>query len=471
MEFLRNLLLALTVVVFFYYVALYTYYVFLLLISMRGIWWQTHWANLMVEEQLERSPKTPPATLLVPAHNEAAGIVESVRALLGLRYPHLRVIVINDGSTDDTLMTLIRSFSMRRADLVYHPQLRTRTVRGLYLSNVEPRLLVVDKVGGGKSDALNAGINLTSSPWVCTVDADSILEEDALLRVMRLAIEDGTVEACSGIIRLVNGCRVAGGRVLKVELPQEKVVILQVVEYLQAFLLGRFGWDRLNALLIISGAFGVFRTETLRAVGGYNTETVGEDMEIVVRIHKHFRKQRKPYRILFVPDPVCWTEAPATVGMLRRQRRRWQRGLAEVLFMHRDLLLNPRMGTLGLLAMPYFYLEFFTPALELLGIIVVPIAWMLGWVSLEIFLLYLFFALLMGIVFAVAGVLFEEFSYRRYNSWRDLFSLLLFAVVEHLGYHQLVVWFRLEGTLDFLYGRGGWGTQARGGFRRSTQDD
>lgn len=465
MELLEIFLYVTSAAILIFYGILQTVYFFLMLTSLYGAWAQPRSKKLFPPELLD-SVVAPPVTLLVPAHNEEATIVESTHALLGLRYPSLEVRVINDGSTDDTLQELIRSFSLRRADVVYHPVLATKPVRGVYVSSLEPRLLVIDKEAGGKSDALNAGINLVRTPWICSVDADSILEEDALRWAMRPVIEDNTVVASCGIVRIANGCWVGGGRVLRVGLPRGRLTVFQVVEYLRGFLGARLGWSWMNALLIISGAFGIFRTDVLRAIGGYSPHTVGEDMEIVVRIHCLFRERKQPYRVVFVPDPVCWTQVPTQAGPLRRQRRRWQRGLAEVLALHRDLFFRPSMGTLGFLALPYFALELSAPLVEILGYVLMPLAWGLGLLPSEYFQTYLVLAFLLGILFSVWAVVIEEFTYRRYVEWRALLRLLLFALVEHVGYHQLLLWWRLEGTYDYVRGRREWGEQVRAGFRR-----
>ncbi len=455
-----------TMFIFSFYLLLYGFYSFLLVSSIYAAWKQPRLARFLLSQQMMESITTPPVTLLVPAYNEEATIVESVQALLGLHYPRLGVLVINDGSRDETLDELIRSFALRRADVVYNPILPTERIRGIYLSTVEPRLMVIDKVGGGKSDALNAGLNLSRTPWVCSVDADSLLEEDALLRAMRPAIEDETVVATSGIVRIANGCRVAAGRVLRVALPSERLVTLQVVEYLHAFLQGRMGWSWINGLLVISGAFGLFRTDVLRAVGGYSRETVGEDMEVVARIQLHCRQGGGANRLVFVPDPICWTEVPTHASGLRRQRRRWQRGLAEVLTMHKHLFFRPRLGVVGFLALPYFALELVAPMVEIFGFLWVPLAWTFGWLSSYYLVLYVILAFLLGILFSLWAVVLEEFTYRRYTSWRDLVRLLLYSLVEHLGYHQLLLWWRLEGIYDYLRGRRAWGEQVRTGFRR-----
>jgi cellulose synthase/poly-beta-1,6-N-acetylglucosamine synthase-like glycosyltransferase len=251
-------------------------------------------------------------------------------------------------------------------------------------------------------------------------------------------------------------------------MPRHSLAVFQVVEYLRAFLGGRLGWSWLNGLLIISGAFGTFRTDVLRTIGGYSRQAVGEDMDLVVRIHRHFREHPQPYRIVFVPDPVCWTEVPTSLQALRSQRRRWQRGLAQIFARHRSFLFRPSAGVVFFLAMPYFVLELLSPVVELAGLLIMPLGWWLGYLDGRIFVAYLIAAFLLSTLFAVWAVMIEEFTYRRYVAWRDFFRLLLFAVGEILGYHQLHLWFRLEGTYDYLRGRGQWGEQKRAGFDRPT---
>jgi len=452
-----------------FYISLYAVNLYLVFSSAYDALRQPRRLRLAVFDWQYRSLATPPITVLMPAYNEEATVVESVRALLGLRYPRLEVIVVNDGSDDNTLDELIRSFSLRRADLVYEPLLPTQPLRGTYLSTLDSRLLVIDKARGGKSDALNAGINLARTPWVCSVDADSVLEEDALLRVIRPVVEDARVVASSGVVRVVNGCQVAGGRVTQVQLPRQWLrgwlVMIQVVEYLRGFIQGRLGWSWLNGVMIIAGAFGVFRTDVLRQVGGYSSAAVTEDMEVVVRIHRHLHRQRQPYRIVFVPDPVCWTEVPSALSPLARQRRRWHRGLAQVLWLHRDLFFRPYIGLIGFFVLPYFVLELVAPLVEVLGYAIVPVIWALGWLSGEVFLLYLTLAFLLGIFLSLWAVLLEEFSYRRYASWKDLFKLLLYALMEFPTAHLIVVTWRLQALYQFLRGRGEWGLQQRIGFR------
>ena len=231
---------------------------------------------------IRESPLAPPITIIAPAHNEESSIRVAVRNLLDLDYPQLQVIVVNDGSEDRTLDEIREEFHLRLVRAVYVPEIKTAAVRGLYRSEVDERLLVIDKEpAGSKADAVNAGLNAATSPYVCIVDADSLLERDGLLRIMVPVLEDPKrVVAVGGIIRVLNGSEIAGGRLRRVRLPRKSIEVLQVIEYLRAFLIGREAWSQGNMLMIISGAFGVFRTDLVRAVGGYRAHAIGEDFAI-----------------------------------------------------------------------------------------------------------------------------------------------------------------------------------------------
>ena len=413
-----------------------------------------------------RSNLTPPVSILVPAHNEELSITDSVRSLLQLEYPELEVIVINDGSSDGTLPALCRDFAMIPAALAWRPQLPCKPIRGLYVSPLEPRLLLVDKENGGKSDALNAGLNMARSPYFCTVDADVVLEPDALLRVMAPVLNSrALVLGTGGIVRVVNGCTIQDGRMRQVSLPTRGVEVLQVIEYLRGFLFGREGWSALQALLIISGAFGVFSRAVAMEIGGYRTDTVGEDMDLVVRMHRRLRETSRPYRILFVPVPVCWTQVPQSFRILARQRRRWQKGLLDVLWRNRRMMLNPRYGRVGLLAYPYQVLvELLGPAIELVSIFSALASVALGIFGAHSLLYLLLFGYLAGTILSVSAVLLEEMTYRRYAKLSELLRLLGYTFLDFFPYRQFLLLCRLWGMLDYLRHPQAWGVQKRAGF-------
>ncbi len=404
-----------------------------------------------------------PTSILVPAYNEEATIATSIRAMLQLKYPEFEVVVINDGSSDRTLDRLIEEFDLIAFPEAYRIRLETRPVGAVYRSRVHPNLRVIDKANGGKADALNAGINAARFPLYCCVDADSVLQPDSLQRIVQPFLDDPNTVACGGTVRIANGCRVSDGFMEKIALPRNPLALLQVVEYLRAFLFGRLGWSPINALLIISGAFGLFRKETVISAGGYRTDTVGEDMELVVRIHRLLRKEKRPYRITFVPDPICWTEVPEDLKTLKNQRQRWQRGLAESLMMNFRMLFNPRGGWVSWFAFPFMFLfEFLGPLVEVSGYVFFIIAFLLGWISMEAYLAFMFVAVGLGVLLSTSALLLEELSFHIYPRARHMAALFCTAILENFGYRQLNSVFRLVGLVRWTFRRKGrWGDMQR----------
>jgi cellulose synthase/poly-beta-1,6-N-acetylglucosamine synthase-like glycosyltransferase len=415
--------------------------------------------------RLLQMPELPRVSILSPAYREEATVVESVSALLTLSYPDLEVIVICDGSPDGTLDVLTRAFSLRQVRSVHRGLFGTGRIRAMYRSRAVPRLLVVDKENGGKADALNAGLDVATGELVCAIDADTLIEPDALLRLIRaFVIEDGVL-AAGGTIRLANGATVRSGRVVDLRAPRDPLAGFQVVEYLRGFLFGRLGWDRLGGNLIISGAFGLFRMDAVVAAGGYTHDTVGEDLELVVRLRRRAREQGRPDLVRFIPDPVAWTEAPISRAVLSRQRDRWHRGLADTLWRHRGLLLSPRYGALGLVVFPYFvFVELLAPVVEALGLIGLAIGFVVGIVDLPFAAWFFLVAYGYGVILSVATLVLDELSYRKYRRLRDHFALLGFALLENFGYRQLTVLWRLRGLVGFLRRRSNWGEMERRGF-------
>jgi cellulose synthase/poly-beta-1,6-N-acetylglucosamine synthase-like glycosyltransferase len=419
---------------------------------------------------IRESGLAPPISILVPAYNEGKSVVESVRSLFALRYPKLEVVVINDGSTDDTLERLIAAFGLRLTPRVYWQRIKSKPVRGIYWSPAHPGLWVLDKVNGRKADAINAGINLASAPYVCVIDGDSVLERDAMAAVMNAILPHSTeTVAAGGTVRIVNGCAMDRDGVTSVGLPRTFLGASQVLEYLRAFLFGRVAWGELKTLMIVSGAFGVFRKDVLVDIGGFRHETVGEDMDVVVRIHHRMRSIRHPYRVVFVPDPVCWTECPETLKGLRGQRERWQRGLGETLDHNQAMLANPRYGRVGLFALPYLMVfEYLAPIMEVAGYVILPFGWAIGLLEPGFFALFLGVAFAYGICLSLATLLLEELSFRRYRSASQLLRLAGVAVLENFGLRQLHSWWRLVALITWRGRPQSWATAPRQGFQRPT---
>ena len=412
------------------------------------------------------SDAAPPIALLAPAYNEAMTIAESVRSLLSLHYPSFEVIVVNDGSRDETLQVLIDMFELRPIQRHYELAIDHAPIRGVYGARHQPRLIVVDKENGGKADTLNAGINVSRAPIFCSMDADSLLEPDALLRAVRPFVEDPErTVAVGGTVRIANGCTISHGRVVEVRPPRNLLALLQTVEYLRAFLMARLAWSRINALTIISGAFGLFRRARVIEAGGYTHGTVGEDMELVVKLHRLMRDKGLPYRIAFVPEPVCWTEAPEDLRVLGRQRARWHRGALETFERHSDVLIKPRYGRLAVVGFGYILLvDVLGPIVELLGYLLIPMFWAAGVLSTEYLLAFLAVSFAFGVVISVGALALEESELRRFPRARDLVLLTAVAVLENFGYRQLNNLWRLRGVWQYLRRSQSWGTMTRKGF-------
>jgi cellulose synthase/poly-beta-1,6-N-acetylglucosamine synthase-like glycosyltransferase len=452
---------------FWYYLASNFAYLLMLIIALRTS--ALHHRRLQSHRLswLKEAPMTPPITIIAPAHNEEASIRVAVRNLLELDYPELELIVVNDGSVDRTLVELREEFALRLVRAVYVPEVRSAPVRALYRSDVDPRLLVVDKdAGGSKADAINAGLNAASSPYICVVDADCVLERDALLRIMVPVLADPKrVVAVGGIVRVLNGSEIENGQLRRVRLPRKSIEAIQVIEYLRAFLIGREAWAQGNMLMIIAGAFGLFRTDLVRAVGGYRARSIGEDLDLVARPHRHLREKGTDYNIGFVPDPVCWTEVPSDLKSLGRQRARWQKGLLDVLWPNRDMLFRSRYGRIGWFALPYLWVfELFAPILEVAGIATIVLAACLEALSREFFLEFLLFGYAFATVISVGSVLQEELTYKRYNDWKDVARLVSYCFFEHFPYRQMHMVWRLQGLWQYLRGDHEWKTIARKGL-------
>ncbi len=455
--------------IFFYFITLNGLYLVLLLLS--AAWCRRykkkaalHPIDFDALESLKRL--IPPVTLIVPAYNEERVIAQSVRSLLGIEYPRIQIAVINDGSTDNTLEELTRSFSLRKAEVRPSGELPTQPIRDYYVSVVEPRLVVIDKQNGGKADALNAGINFCESPYFLAMDADSVVEPEALTYAVRAILEDPErVVAVAGIVRGVNGSIVDGGRVRSPSLQLNLWVVMQTIEYVRSFLAGRAGWSQINGLLMVSGAFGLFQKAACIKVGGYSTRTVTEDLELVVRLHRYAREHKLDWRVVFAPDAVCWTEMPSSAAVLSRQRKRWHEGLWQTIAAHRAMCFRPRYGVVGMLSMPHQVIhEAGGPFVELSGLVLLPLAYFLGMLSFKAFVLYMAFAFFFSIVFSLMAVLIDQTLFPRHRFPRDALLLLVFALIENFGYRQLYLSWRLAASWNYLFGKISWRASTRTGF-------
>ena len=448
----------LSAVVFSYFLLANAAYTALMALSLRRVWIHVRRIVYLNLDETRHSPATPPVTLIMPAWNEQQVVVETVRSALKTDYPGLRVILVDDGSTDESLPRLLDAFELERAELVYRPEIATGAVRGFYTSSEIPNLLVISKEHGGKFDALNVGINMCRTPYYCTLDSDCMLERDALLRLMRPIVSSpiDTV-ASGGMVRVMNGSQVKDGQVVHSRLPRTSLERFQVVEYLRGFLFGRTGWDTLDGTLIVSGAFAVYHRESVIEAGGVPGDTVTEDIDLIAQLHRWARKNKRHARMTFTSDPVCWTECPATLANLGRQRRRWELGLCQTLWKNLDICLNREFGLVGLVTFPFYLcVEAAGAVAELLGYVLLPVAFLLGLVHSPLMLLFIALAWLYGCFLSASAVMLEDFTYHRYADFRDLLLLLLYALLENLGYRQIILFYRCQGVVRFLTGFRQW---------------
>ena len=419
-----------------------------------------------------KSSIVPSVSIIAPAYNESATIVENVRSLFSVYYNDLEIIVINDGSKDDSLNKLIEAYNLIKVPFYVHEQIPTKPIRGVYKSTnpAYKKLIVVDKINGGKADALNVGINISSQQYITCIDVDCVLEQDAILRMVKpfMTFTDRHVIATGGVIRVANSCDIEGGKITKVRVPSDMLARIQTVEYMRAFLLGRMAWSSINGLLIISGAFGMFDREIVIASGGYNTTTVGEDMELVVRMRVYMEDRKRPYSVEYISDPLCWTEVPTSYKILWRQRDRWLRGTIETLSIHRGMFFNYKYRLLGLVSYPYwFFFEMLAPVVEFFGWLFFFLLLGLGMIQWPFFLLLLFFIVALGYSFSAFSILMEMLTFRQYKDKGDIRKLFVAFIVEPVIFHLYTVAAGLRGfLLKLLRTDTGWGEMTRGGFHR-----
>jgi cellulose synthase/poly-beta-1,6-N-acetylglucosamine synthase-like glycosyltransferase len=465
------------VIDFNYYLAFYSLtinsiYLGLLLLSYANLRRQSVLWNIKNISMLFRKGMLPSISIIAPAFNEEKNIIASVNSLLNLKYPDYELIVVNDGSKDDTLISLIEYFELIRVDHIYEGSLATAPVRGIYKNPSFPKLIVVDKSNGGKADSLNAGINIAQGTYFCGIDADSLLETEALLRLASVTLDESVeTPALGGNIFPINGCQVERGMLEKIALPKNHLACFQTIEYMRAFMAGRLGWQSINCLLIISGAFGLFRRDRIISVGGYLTskgvyqkDTVGEDMELVVRIGRLMREQKQKHVIGYAFNANCWTEVPEDLKSLRTQRFRWHRGLIDILYFHRRIFFNPVYGKTGFIAFPYFLIfEAIGPLVEIQGYLMVLCAALLGILDAKIALLLFVTTILFGIIVSLTSLLIAERD-AEYFGPRELFRLVLYAVVENFGLRQLISFWRVFALFNLIFSHESWGQIKRKGI-------
>lgn len=414
---------------------------------------------------------SPSISIIAPAYNESLNIVENVRSLLSNHYVNYDVIIINDGSNDDSLDKLIKAYDLVKVDYLINNQLPTKPLRKGVFKSKNPafeKLIVVDKENGGKADALNFGLNISTHKYVACIDVDCLLQEDALQKMIKPFLESTNekVIAAGGVIRIANSCVIKDGKLLDINLPNNKIVKGQILEYLRAFLLGRMAWSKLNGLLVISGAFGLFDKKIALEVGGYDTKTVSEDMEIIVRMRRHMEEKKAKYRVAYIPDPLCWTEAPDNYKIFISQRNRWTRGTIETLKKHKKIGFNPNYKALGTISYPYWlFFERLAPIMEIIGLIYFLILIFNGYVVWIYAVSFLVVAYLFNVLFSIITIITEELTYHQYSKKGMGWQLVKTAFTEPILNHPFILYAALKGNFDYYFNKKiKWGEMTRKGI-------
>lgn len=425
-------------------------------------------------KDLLTSDIAPSISIIAPAYNESLNIVENVRSLLSTHYVNYDVIIVNDGSKDDSLEKLIEAYDLERVNYLINQKVPTKPLRAGVFKSKNPafeKLIVVDKENGGKADALNCGINISESKYLACIDVDCLLLEDSLQRMVKPFLEytDRKVIASGGVIRIANSCKIENGKLLEVNFPDKWLERVQILEYLRSFLLGRMAWARLNGLLVISGAFGLFDKEIAIKVGGYDTTTVGEDMEIIVRMRRYMEEQKLPYKVAYIPDPLCWTEAPDNRKILISQRNRWTRGTIETLKIHKNIGFNPKYGILGVLSFPYWLIfERLAPIVEVVGMLYFIFLVLYQEISWSFVIGLFLLAYLFSLLFSFVAIFTEEFTYHQYKKKGIGLKLVLTIFLEPFILHPLILYAAMRGNYDYYFNKKKkWGVMVRKGLSKT----
>jgi cellulose synthase/poly-beta-1,6-N-acetylglucosamine synthase-like glycosyltransferase len=457
----RTAINAVSIAVLVYFVAMQVHMLGLAILSARALYKQRMFERFGRVQDMLGSDLSPPVSIVVPAYNESAGIIESIRSIEMVTYPKFEIVVVNDGSKDDTLEKLIDHFKMLALPMPFRPSIKTAAVRQVYHAKLPVSITLVDKINGGRADAVNAGINVARYPYVMLTDADVLIDGDALVNSMRYVAEDRTrTVGVGGNVRPLNGCTIRHGHIVDAKLPSGWLERMQILEYIRSFVGARPGWSSINSLIFLSGAFGIYLKQAVVDVGGLTSGHLGEDLDLSMRIHRHYRSLKKPYRMVYAPSAVAWTEVPSTREVLRRQRIRWHRGLLRAMWDFRSSLFNPRHGTMGMLGWPVMFLfEFLAPIIEFIGYLAVPLSFLFGGINPYPALLLLMIAFLAGAFTSLLALFLDErFGY--FNKPREALTLLGLVFLENLGLRQQTVWWRIRAIF------GGTSTKQWGDMKR-----
>jgi cellulose synthase/poly-beta-1,6-N-acetylglucosamine synthase-like glycosyltransferase len=444
--------------------------------------------NIIVE-----SPLAPGISVIAPAFNEGVTIISNVRSLLTFNYPKFEVIIVNDGSTDDTLEKLIEEFQLVHVEYAYREKLNCEPVKRIFKSTNQAydKLIVVDKVNGkSKADASNAGINVSTFDYFLCTDVDCILDKDTLIKLIKPFMDEETTKvkelgdpcpecgyvhieedfrrviASGATLRMVNSCEVDEGLMIRVRPPKRLLPRFQEMEYIRAFVLGKMGWDLINAVPNVSGGLGMFDKDIAIRAGGYDSKSFGEDMDLITRMCALMKDNKKKYAVKYVPMTLCWTEGPTSLKVFGRQRSRWGRGLAQIMSIHRKIIFNPRYGRLGIIVFTYnFFYELLAPIIEFTGILFYIYLIITKQINWPFAIILIVFVYTYSVMITTMALLWDQITFKYYKTWNEVIGLCLMAFLEPFIYHPLIMFFAIKGYFNFVTGRKHvWGNMQRQGF-------
>ncbi len=413
-----------------------------------------------------------PISIIVPAFNESKTVVDTVKSLLDLDYRLYEIIIVDDGSTDGTAECLVNHFGLARLDRPIRKRIFCRPEEAIYVSYQQKvPITLIRKQNGGKADALNMGINASEYPYFICMDADSILQADALTNIARPVMEQNDVIACGGLVRIVNDVVIEKGRLIDYRMPRNLLLCLQILEYDRTFLAARLLFDKFNGNLIISGAFGLFQKEMVVCVGGYDAQTIGEDMELVIKLHDFCRANRIPYHIKYAADAVCWSQAPDNLKDLKKQRRRWHIGLFQSLTIHRELLFNPVHGMLSFISFLYFVIyELLSPYIEMLGILSILVAIHYNLINVPYMILFFAIYAVFGGVMSLTAFFSRIYAMHIKLRPKDMLKAILLCLIENIGLRAVLMFTRLTAFVGYRKNKTNWGAMQRREMKHKTEE-
>lgn len=413
-----------------------------------------------------------PISILVPAYNEELTILDTVKSLCILDYPEFEVIVIDDGSIDQTAEILIHALQLKKTERPIRRQVYCQDATEVYetvYSGIP--ITLVRKKNGGKGDALNMGINISRYPYFLSLDADSVLQKDTMKKLIMPVLSDSRVIAVGGMVQVANEMVIEDGEIKAFRFPKKFVVLMQMLEYSRTFMAMRMFLDSFNSNLIISGTCGLFRKDIVIQTNGYKTDTVGEDMELVVKLHAYCRSKKVPYRIAYAPDAICWTQVPSRLRDMKTQRRRWQVGLMQSLYTHRMILFNPLYGVMGVISTLYYLMvEMLGPFIEFLGIIVICLAANLEMLNISFMIWYFLLFYLLSTLVTITAFFTRVYVLRAPLSVWQAIKVVALAFVESFLFHHLITLFRLTAFINYRETKLQWGRIQRQIHNRSSGD-